>query len=106
MHVVGEGLRDVGAGVHELTVQLFDDLRVLQHDLGDERPRLKVAPPFTLEKVAFGAHDSAIPQQLEQIRHTILQAPIALPQTTRKPRATRRGSGNASPDDTPAPAPG
>ncbi len=60
--------------MHELAVQPLDDLRVFQDDLGDERPRLQVAPPLTLEKVAFGAHDRAAAQHLEQIRHAILQA--------------------------------
>jgi hypothetical protein len=54
-------------------VQAFDDLRMIEHDLRDERARLKVTAPLALEKVAFGAHDRAIPQQLEQIRHAALQ---------------------------------
>ena len=70
--VVGEGLDHVRARVHELAVQPLDDLRVLQHDLGDERPGLQVTPPLALEKVAFGAHDRALPQGLEQIRHANL----------------------------------
>jgi hypothetical protein len=59
--------------VHELAVQPFDDLRVIEHHLRDERARLKVTAPLALEKVAFGAPDRAMPQQLEQIGHAILQ---------------------------------
>jgi hypothetical protein len=70
--VVGERLHDIRAGVHELTAQLFNYLRVVQYDLGDERPRLQIAPPLTLEKVAFGAHERAMRQRIEQIRHAIL----------------------------------
>jgi hypothetical protein len=75
--VVGERLNHVGAGVHELPVQPLHYLRVIQHDLGNERSRLKVAPPLALEKVTFCAHDSAMLQGLEQIRHAILQARLA-----------------------------
>ncbi len=60
--------------MRELTVQALDDLRVLQHDLGDERAGLKVASSLAFEKVAFGAHDRAAGEQLEQVRHAILQA--------------------------------
>jgi hypothetical protein len=57
--------------VHELAVEALDDLRMLEHDLGDERPGLQVAPPLALEEVAFGAHDRAAAQQVEQIRHAV-----------------------------------
>ncbi len=63
--------------MHELTVQFLDYLRVVKHDLGDERPGLQVAPPLTLEKVAFGAHERAMRQRIEQIRHAILQDRLA-----------------------------
>ena len=39
--VVRERLDDVGARVHELAVQLGDELRVLEHDLRHERARLQ-----------------------------------------------------------------
>jgi len=51
---------------------------VLEHDLGDERPRLQVASPLALEEVALGAYDRALPQQLKKIRHVILQARLIL----------------------------
>ncbi len=72
--VVRERLHHVGAGVHELPVQTLDDLGVLQHDLGDERACLQVSPALALEEVALGADDRALSQQLQQIRHAILQA--------------------------------
>ena len=38
VRVVGERLDDVRAGVHELAVQLLDDLGLLEDDLGHVRP--------------------------------------------------------------------
>ena len=55
VRVVGERLDDVRARVDELAVQLGHLLRVLEHDLGDERARLQVAAPLELEEVALGA---------------------------------------------------
>ena len=57
--VVGERLDDVGSRPHELDVQLAHDVRVLEHDLGDEAARLEIAPPLELEQVALGADDRA-----------------------------------------------
>ena len=67
--VVGEGLDHVGARVHELAVQLLDDLGVVQDDLGDERPRLEVPAPLALEEVALGADHGAALKHCRQIRH-------------------------------------
>ena len=53
--VVGERLDDVGAGVDEVAMELDDDLRVVEHDLGDEGSGLQVAPPLELEDIALGA---------------------------------------------------
>ena len=38
MGVVGERLDDVGAGMHELAVQLRDRFGMVEHDLRHERP--------------------------------------------------------------------
>ena len=99
--VVRERLHDVGACVHELTVQFLDDLRVIQHDLGDERPGLKVAPPLTLEEVTLGAHDGTLLQQFEQIRHATLRPARLWGLAARKPRAPGGAAGGAALDHTP-----
>ena len=52
--------------MHELPVQSLDYLGVIQDDFGDKCPRLKITPPFTFEEIAFGAHDRAASEQLEQ----------------------------------------
>jgi hypothetical protein len=66
MAVVGERLDDVGAGVHELTVQLGDELGVLEDDLRDESTRLEIAAALELEQVALGADDRSFVEPLEQ----------------------------------------
>ena len=66
--VVGERLDDVRAGVDEVAVELVDDLRMLEHDLGDERARLQVAAALELEDVALGADHGALLEALEQGR--------------------------------------
>ena len=52
--------------MHELAVQLRDDLGVLEDDLGHERARLQVATALELEQVALGAQDRALRQALQQ----------------------------------------
>ncbi len=64
--VVGEGLDDVRAGVDELAMQPLDELRVVEHDLGDERAGLQVAAPLALEQVALRADDGTLLEPLEQ----------------------------------------
>ena len=60
VRVVRERLHDVGARVHEVAVQLRDDLGMIEHDLGNERARLHIAAPLELEEVALGADDGAV----------------------------------------------
>ena len=60
--------------MHELAVQFLDDLRVVQDDLGDERPRLKVPAPLAFEEVALGADHGAALEHCGQIRHVALLA--------------------------------
>ena len=55
--------------MHELAVQLLDDLGVIQDDLGDERPGLKVSAPLALEEVALGTDHRAALQHCGQIGH-------------------------------------
>ena len=64
--VVREGLNDVGARVHELAVQLRDDLRMVEDDLGDEGAGLEVAAALALEEVALGADHGSRLETLEQ----------------------------------------
>jgi hypothetical protein len=66
MGVVGEGLDHVRSGVHELAVQLGDDVRVLEHDLGHVRPRLQVAPALELEQVSLGAEHGPLREPLHE----------------------------------------
>src|SRR5258706_2370588 len=82
---------------------LGDD--VVQYDLGDERPRLQIAPPLTLEKVAFGAHVRAMRQRIGQVRHAILHDRLARGSGIRQAGRQLGAPGRASPDDTPAQAP-
>ena len=95
--VVGEGLDDVRAGVHELAVQLRHQLRVLEHDLGDERARLQVAAPLELEEVALGADDRALSRAARGI---VL---MAFSTTTQRCADRNRGA-SPSCDDSSAPA--
>src|SRR4029079_5972138 len=55
-----------GPRVHELAVELGHLLRVLEDDLGDERPRLHVAAPLELEEVGLGAYHRAQVEAFEQ----------------------------------------
>jgi hypothetical protein len=52
--------------VHELPVELRDELRVLQDDLGHERAGLEVPAALELEEVALGADHRALGQPLAQ----------------------------------------
>ncbi len=60
--------------MHELPVQVLDDLWVVQHDLRHERPGLEIAPALALEQVTLGTDDGSATQHCEQVRHAILQA--------------------------------
>ena len=44
---------------------LGDELGMLEHDLGHERPRLEVAAPLELEEVTLGADHRASPEPFE-----------------------------------------
>src|SRR6185437_10127947 len=57
VHVVGERLGDVRPRAHEVQVQLFDDLGVLDQHLGHERAGLQVAAALELEHVTIRADD-------------------------------------------------
>jgi hypothetical protein len=74
MAEVGESLDHVGSRVHELAVEFLDHFRVVQDDIGDERPRLKVSTPLAFEQVAFGADHGTALEQCGQIRHVALLA--------------------------------
>src|SRR5437660_841787 len=66
VRVVGERLDDVRACVDEIAVELGDDLRVLEHDFGDEGARLQIPTPLELEYVALGADDRALVETLQE----------------------------------------
>jgi hypothetical protein len=66
MGVVSERLDDVGARMNEVPMELRDDLRMLEHDLGHESARLQIAPPLELEDVALGADHGAGFEALHQ----------------------------------------
>ena len=66
VRVVRERLHDVGARVHEVAVQLRDDLGMVEHDLGHERAGLQVAAPLELEEIALGADHRALVEPLEE----------------------------------------
>ncbi|MFN8186067.1 MAG: hypothetical protein U0R69_03205 [Gaiellales bacterium] len=64
--VVGQRLDDVRPRVHELAVELADDLGVVEHDLGDERARLEVPAPLELPDIALGTDDRPACEPLEE----------------------------------------
>src|SRR6185437_15869941 len=66
MPVIGEGLDDVGAGMHELAVELLDELRVLQYHLRHEGTGLEIAAPLELEEIALGADHRTGGKPLQQ----------------------------------------
>ncbi len=66
VRVVRERLHDVGARVHEVAVQLRDDLGMVEHDLGDERAGLQIAAPLELEKIALGTDHRALVEPLQE----------------------------------------
>ena len=66
MPVVGERLDDVRARVHELVVQLLDELRAIEHDLGHIGPGLEVAAALELEQIALRAQDGPAREPLEK----------------------------------------
>ena len=53
----------------ELPVQLGHELRVVEHDLGDEGARLEVAAPLEFEEVALRADDRPLLEPLEESVH-------------------------------------
>jgi hypothetical protein len=55
--VIGECFDHVGAGTHELAVQLAHGSGLLEYDLGHVWPGLDVAAPLELEQIALGAED-------------------------------------------------
>ena len=52
--------------MHELAVQLRDELGMLEHHLGDERARLQVTAALQLEEVALGADHGALLEPRQQ----------------------------------------
>src|SRR5438128_12663432 len=66
VRVVGEGLDDVRAGVHELAVQLRDHLGMLEHDLGHVGAGLQLAASLALEEIALRADDGAACEAIEK----------------------------------------
>ena len=59
VRVVRERLDDIRARVDELAVELGDELRMLQDDLGHVRAGLEVPAPLELEEVSLGADHRA-----------------------------------------------
>jgi len=55
VRVVGKCLDDVRAGVDELTMELSDEVRMLQHHFRSIGPGLQVPASFELEEVPLGA---------------------------------------------------
>src|SRR5205823_7610247 len=66
--VVGEGLDDVGARVHEVAVDLPHHLGMLEHDLGYESAGLQVPALLAREEIAFRANDGAACESLEKAK--------------------------------------
>ena len=64
--VIGERLDHVGAGAHELAVELAHRLGRVEHDLRHVRPGLEVAAPLQLEQIALGADHRPLGQPLQQ----------------------------------------
>jgi hypothetical protein len=50
--------------MHEVSMELADDLWMLEDDLGDERPGLEVATPLELEDVPLGTDDRPLVEAL------------------------------------------
>jgi hypothetical protein len=92
VRVVGERLDDVRAGVHELAVQLGDELPMLEHYLGDERAGLQVAAPLELEQVALGADHAPVCEPREQapVAHRPAEATGTVRAHASRPRPARR----------------
>ncbi len=74
--VVGERLDDVGAGMYELSVQLGDEGRLLEHDLGHECACLQVSTTLELEQVPFGADHRPGCQSIEKFAHLPLLSEV------------------------------
>jgi hypothetical protein len=66
MGVIGEGLDDIGARVHELTMKFVYLFRMLEDNLRNVRPGLDVAPALELEQVSLRADDRTFAQALQQ----------------------------------------
>ena len=64
--VIGERFDHVGAGAHELAVQLAHRFGLVEHDLGHVWPGLDVAAPLKLEQIALGADHRPFGQPLQQ----------------------------------------
>ena len=67
VHVIGERLRDIGAGVHEVQVQLLDHLRVIEQHFRHECAGLQVAASLELEDVAFRADHPTLAQAPQEV---------------------------------------
>ena len=66
MAVIGERLDHVGAGAHELAVELAHRLGGVEHHLRHVRPGLEVAAPLQLEQITLGADHWPLGQPLQQ----------------------------------------
>src|SRR5262249_28041014 len=66
VRVVRQRLDDVRPRVDEIAVELRDDFRVLEHDLGDESAGLQVAAPLEPEDIACGADHRAFVEAVEE----------------------------------------
>ena len=85
MAVVGERLDHVGAGAHELAVELAHRLGGVEHDLRHVGAGLEVAAPLQLEQIALGADHRPRLEPGDDHSHVVLQAghivdePLQLP---------------------------
>ena len=52
--------------MNELLVQSANQFGLLEHDLGNERPRLQIAAALELEQVALRAHDRSLVEFRQQ----------------------------------------
>ena len=89
VRVVGQRLDDLRAGVDEVAVELRDDLRMLEHGLGDECARLQVPTPLELEDVALGTDHRATVEALDEPRPVRFRGHPSTPFLVSQPRRTR-----------------
>ena len=71
MGVIGERLHNIGPSVHELAMELGDQLRFVQHHLRDERPGLQVTPSLELEEVTLSTDHRPGVQPIDEPAHNV-----------------------------------